>query len=91
MECFGEVCNELSKVIADTNYHLHQDTPFDAALERRIKMFYILLLLILRKLPGKLITISLNQAIWARLAMWHAKDLLTLIADYERDVLLLST
>ena len=90
-ECFGEVSDELARLIDDADSTPHTDIPFPVALERRVKMFFILPFLMLRKPPDPAVKTSMNQAIRARLASWRSRDFATLIADYESDVVFLAT
>ena len=89
-ETFGEVCRELEDAVDPTQGHPNLP-DFDLTLERRVKMFFILPFLILRKNPDKSVECPMNRLIKLRLALWKSRDYATLIQDYEKDVIFIQT
>ena len=86
-ETFGEVCENLNDACNPAQSPNNHLDSFELILERRIKMFFILPFLILRKSPDKQNRPSMNHTIRQRLAQWKSRDYATLIQDYERDVI----
>ena len=62
-ECFGEVCDELVTMTNSNRVDTHPDTPYELAMERRVKIFYLFLFLMLRKPPDRNKKYSMNQVI----------------------------
>ena len=84
-ETFGEVCSALADA-ANPIQHPENQTNYELTLERRVKMFFIIPFLILRKTPDKSTPCPINNKIKQRLGMWKSRDYSTLIQEYERDV-----
>ena len=80
----GHACEELTDATNNSQSEDH--------LLRRVKWFFLLPILILRKPPsGKPVpSVSVKTAMSRRLAMWMRRDFQALIAEYEEDILLLA-
>ena len=68
------------------SYH---DTPYAVALEGRIKFFYLIPFLVLRKCPDPAHANPINATIWVRVGLRKLGNLTTLVAVYERGIVFL--
>ena len=79
-EAFGNACEEVTTAI-NTN-------ASELTLERRIKWFFLLPILLLRKPPSAkpIRSTTIKSALSSRLAAWKRQDFISLIVSYEQDV-----
>ena len=68
-ETYGEVCAALADAANPPQPPENNRPDFEATLERRIKMFFLIPFLILRKPPDKQNTCPINTKIKLRLSM----------------------
>ena len=69
-----------------TQTNMHTDVPHALVFERRVKLFFILPLLLLRKSPVKDDNKGLNVTIKQRLSLFKSNELPKLVVAYEKDI-----
>ena len=73
-ETFGSICAELGEASDPRNLAPLNKEQFEIRLERRVKFFYLIPFLILRKCPDKSNPSSINRLIRQRLSQWKKKE-----------------
>lgn len=88
-EILHDLCSDVSDTIDTITSLPPNDSSLDLALERRLKMFFLFWLLILRKPPSTKNTNPrrITQVIRARMNDWVRRDWLSLIKHYEEDII----
>ena len=88
LEAFRNIYEALVGILDPTQACIHPEVPFELTIERRLKFFFLLPFLMLRKSIEKINTHPLNVQIIQRLSLWQIKQYSSITEEYERNIVL---